>query len=86
MWAALHQDYNGPSIFERVVERLAGLSSLLPVVVCGHSLGGGYAALCGLELLSRSAPVVAVHGFGAPQVILRPKGDPEQHPLWQRLS
>mmetsp|Transcript_56360 Transcript_56360/g.98440 ORF Transcript_56360/g.98440 Transcript_56360/m.98440 type:complete len:289 (-) Transcript_56360:151-1017(-) len=53
-----------------------------PVVLCGHSLGGGYALLSALELLHNKFPVAAVVTYGAPQVIV-----PDyKSALWQKLN
>jgi pimeloyl-ACP methyl ester carboxylesterase len=52
------------------------------IVLCGHSLGGGNAELCGLELLKEEFPVSAIVAHGAPQVI---QPDPSNL-LWLKMS
>ena len=55
------------------------------LVLCGHSLGGGYAQVMALHLLSRNLDVAAVRTFGAPYVLVPPKpGDLSI--LWQKLN
>jgi hypothetical protein len=53
------------------------------IVICGHSLGGGYALIAAAHLLQLGYPVVSVQNFGAPQVI---GGGQEAHPIWQQLN
>jgi hypothetical protein len=67
MWNALHQRSN--HVVNAVYERLKQEDK--PVILCGHSLGGGYAILTALDLLYRGLEnVSAVVTFGAPQVIV----------------
>ncbi|CAE7202007.1 yiaY [Symbiodinium natans] len=55
-----------------------------PLVLCGHSLGGGYAQVMAVHLLRRDVSVSAVRTSGAPHVLVPPRaGAPQQ--LWQRL-
>ena len=53
------------------------------LVLCGHSLGGGYAQIMALHLLSRKLSVSAVRTFGAPHVLVPPKNRSSQ--MWQKL-
>ena len=54
------------------------------LVLCGHSLGGGYAQVMAVHLLSRDVPVSAVCTFGALHVLVPPGRGESQ--LWQRLQ
>jgi len=66
---------------ERMI-RVVLESGKAKVVLCGHSLGGGYAILAALEMINLGHPVAAVLTFGAPQVVV-----PEvANPTWQRLN
>ena len=40
------------------------------LVLCGHSLGGGYAQVMAVHLLSRKVEVSAIRTFGAPHVLI----------------
>ena len=72
----------GANVMRQLKEDLQGLS-FERLIICGHSLGGGYATLCGLELLHEGEfNVSKVLAFGAPQVI-RPDSDNE---LWLKLN
>ncbi|CAE7715287.1 unnamed protein product [Symbiodinium sp. CCMP2456] len=42
------------------------------LVLCGHSLGGGYAQVMAVHLLSRNLDVAAVRTFGTPHVLVPP--------------
>lgn len=72
MWAALNQRKR--HVINRIVDEVKKLraqhSGLDHIIVCGHSLGGGYAILSALAMLHRGIEVTAVRGFGAPQVIV----------------
>ena len=70
---------------ETTVDRISALvrSSDKPkVVLCGHSLGGGYAILAALDMVHRELPIASVVTFGAPQVVVP---DPA-NPTWQKLN
>ncbi|CAE7260280.1 unnamed protein product [Symbiodinium natans] len=54
-----------------------------PLVLCGHSLGGGYAQVMAVHLLSRDVRISAVRTFGSPHVLVPMSPQPGQ--LWQRL-
>ncbi|CAE7927688.1 unnamed protein product, partial [Symbiodinium necroappetens] len=55
------------------------------LVLCGHSLGGGYAQVMAVHLLSRDVDVAALRTFGAPHVLVPPL-DPQESPnLWLKL-
>ena len=55
------------------------------LVLCGHSLGGAYAQVMAVHLLSRKVEVTALRTFGAPHVLVPPK--PQESPrLWQKLN
>ncbi|CAE7457681.1 unnamed protein product [Symbiodinium sp. CCMP2456] len=60
------------------------------LVLCGHSLGGGYAQVMAVHLLSRRVDVTAVRTFGAPHVFVpleqEEEGEErETSPLWKQL-
>jgi hypothetical protein len=92
MWAALHSDKDGT--IDRILKAVLGIPTTARrrrrLVLCGHSLGGGYALLTALELLGTTAaspelefcmhPVVVT--FGAPMVLFS-KID---SPLWRSLA
>jgi len=88
MWNALHQtrENSRHHTFEKVRKVIRGHrrrhQGLKNVVLCGHSLGGGYAILVALEMLYNDLDVTAVLTFGAPQVIVPER----ENPLWQRLN
>eukprot|EP00931_Biecheleriopsis_adriatica_P115281 TRINITY_DN91093_c0_g1_i1.p1 TRINITY_DN91093_c0_g1~~TRINITY_DN91093_c0_g1_i1.p1 ORF type:complete len:839 (+),score=136.30 TRINITY_DN91093_c0_g1_i1:59-2575(+) len=69
-------------IFTRIQELCCERPSLQDVVLCGHSLGGGYAILAALDLLARGVNVTSVLAFGSPQVVVPER----EHPLWQKLD
>ena len=48
------------------------------LVLCGHSLGGGYAQVMAVHLLSRKVILSAVHTFGAPHVLTPSKAGASQ--------
>ena len=54
------------------------------LVLCGHSLGGGYAQVMAIHLLIRRVDVSAVRTFGAPHVLVAPKAGASQT-LWRNL-
>ncbi|CAE7520837.1 yiaY [Symbiodinium sp. CCMP2592] len=56
------------------------------LVLCGHSLGGGYAQVMAVHLLSRNVEVAAVRTFGAPHVLVPPPDQEDSARLWQKLS
>eukprot|EP00927_Polykrikos_kofoidii_P017011 TRINITY_DN17722_c0_g1_i1.p1 TRINITY_DN17722_c0_g1~~TRINITY_DN17722_c0_g1_i1.p1 ORF type:complete len:1194 (+),score=140.93 TRINITY_DN17722_c0_g1_i1:194-3775(+) len=72
MWNALHQKKF--PVIDMVINLVRSLMTQRPnlenVILCGHSLGGGYAILAGLEMLHRRAPIAGVVTFGAPQVVV----------------
>jgi hypothetical protein len=53
------------------------------IVVCGHSLGGGYAVIAAAHLLHHQLPISQVFTFGSPMVIGRGQEDTE---MWKRLN
>ena len=59
------------------------------LVLCGHSLGGGYAQVMAVHLLSRRVQVAAVRTFGAPHVFVPPEQEEgeerEASQLWKQL-
>ena len=71
MWGALHVKKNG--VAEQIMAELREVGGGREVVVCGHSLGGGYALLLALEMLQRNMKVSAVISHGGPQVIVPPE-------------
>eukprot|EP00927_Polykrikos_kofoidii_P061209 TRINITY_DN56075_c0_g1_i1.p1 TRINITY_DN56075_c0_g1~~TRINITY_DN56075_c0_g1_i1.p1 ORF type:complete len:870 (-),score=146.02 TRINITY_DN56075_c0_g1_i1:314-2890(-) len=86
MWTALHKrDHHvvDSVIAEvRAARRSRNDWQMCRVVLCGHSLGGGYALLTALDMLHRGMQVTQVVTFGAPQVVVR---DPDVL-LWQKLN
>jgi hypothetical protein len=88
MWNALQQSRNDNKhhtlkcIIGVLRELLSGRSEGKEVVLCGHSLGGGYAILTSLELIANEIEVAAVLTFGAPQVIV-PNQDLD---IWHKLD
>ena len=54
------------------------------LVLCGHSLGAGYAQVMAVHLLSRKASFSAVRTFGAPHVLVPPRSSASPQ-LWQQL-
>lgn len=79
MWAALHNSTNQA---DKIIAELHDLATGREVVLCGHSLGGGYAMLFGLKLLSMGMRVDAVISHGGPMVIEPPS---EGHELGCKL-
>ncbi|CAE7236136.1 yiaY [Symbiodinium natans] len=53
------------------------------LVLCGHSLGGGYAQVMAVHLLSLNVDVSAVRTFGAPHVLVPQAGTAQT--MWQKL-
>ena len=84
---ALEQD--GDGICNVVNDVLQALQEHLQqgdrLVLCGHSLGGGYAQAMAVHLLSRNLDVAAVRTFGAPHVLV-PWRAQESSNLWQKLT
>ena len=56
------------------------------LVLCGHSLGGGYAQVMAVHLLSRNVDVAAVRTFGAPHVLVPPSRQEDRQKLWCTLD
>ena len=56
------------------------------LVLCGHSLGGGYAQVMAVHLLSRELEVAAVRTFGAPHVLVPPSREEDRQKLWCTLD
>ena len=56
------------------------------LVLCGHSLGGGYAQVMAVHLLSRNVDVAAVRTFGAPHVLVPPARQEDRPTLWCKLD
>jgi hypothetical protein len=54
------------------------------IVLCGHSLGDGYAMITAAELLQQGLPVSSIYTFGAPMVFAK-KNQEIEHPIWQQL-
>uniref|UniRef100_A0A7S2AUD3 Fungal lipase-like domain-containing protein n=1 Tax=Octactis speculum TaxID=3111310 RepID=A0A7S2AUD3_9STRA len=89
MWGAMHQKRNHAA--DTIAFKLEALRQRSEwgnqenppqLVICGHSLGGGYAVLAALDLLHRGTHLTSVVTFGAPQVLV-PQYD---HRLWQQLD
>ena len=59
------------------------------LILCGHSLGGGYAQVMAVHLFSQKVIVAAVRTFGAPHVFLSPEQEEgeesETSTLWKQL-
>jgi len=83
MWVALTQREHHVInvIAEQLHKELA--EGHKDVVVCGHSLGGGYAILSTLQLLHVCVKVDQVFVFGAPQVVVPPM---DRTPVWHALD
>uniref|UniRef100_A0A7S4PWL7 Fungal lipase-type domain-containing protein n=1 Tax=Alexandrium monilatum TaxID=311494 RepID=A0A7S4PWL7_9DINO len=84
MWNVLHQRRH-PVVsvaVERIRSLREGRRGLQHVVLCGHSLGGGYAILTALDMLRRGSGIDAVIAFGAPQVVVPDRSVD----LWHRLD
>jgi len=80
MWTALRQRTPEADIIrDKVQSELQ--ASPKKLIFCGHSLGGGYALLTGLDFLELGEEVDAVITFGAPQVLV-PEDSSE---LWHQL-
>lgn len=83
MWNVLHQRRH--PVVSMAIERIRALREsrrgLKHVVLCGHSLGGGYAILTALDMLHRGFEVDAVVTFGAPQVVVPDRGIDLWHSL-----
>jgi hypothetical protein len=54
------------------------------IVLCGHSLGGGYAMIAAAELLQLVQPVTSIYTFGSPMVFAK-KNHKLEHAIWQQL-
>jgi hypothetical protein len=90
IWGTLHP-HGKPHAFVPTVitawleKHRAGQPTKL--VLCGHSLGGGYATLTALGLLRggilADSVSVQVITFGSPQVLARPT---EEHGLWRAMA
>lgn len=81
MWMALNQREH--RVIDLALEALRRelANGRKQVVLCGHSLGGGYAILSALQFLHKKLEVQQVIAFGAPQVVV-----PEDTPLWRALN
>lgn len=84
MWISLTQwrHHTLDMINAQVSKLQSARPELEHVVICGHSLGGGYATLSALYRLQKCLLVTRVLAFGSPQVVV-PQRD---HPLWQKLN
>ncbi|CAK9074738.1 unnamed protein product [Durusdinium trenchii] len=73
-----HKPPDGKSVLDELEECLGSVSvqNAKEVILCGHSLGGGYAILAALFLLYRGFRVTQVVTFGAPQVLVPDMGSP----------
>ena len=56
------------------------------LVLCGHSLGGGYAQVMAVHLLTRELEVTAVRTFGAPHVLVPLSRQEDRQKLWCTLD
>lgn len=88
MWQALRQrECDVVDTVGRMIRENSG-PELKPLLVCGHSLGGGYALLAALSFMKErrrdvlNLPEIEVITFGAPQVIV----PDEESPLWSCLN
>jgi len=90
MWTAMHPGEVGT--VDEIQMVLDTQETEVPVVLCGHSLGGGYALLAALDLHSSypqtARRVKAVVTHGAPQVVIPPRlNDPQQgRDAWSWLN
>jgi hypothetical protein len=53
------------------------------IILCGHSLGGGYAVIAAAHLLAQQQPVTKVFSFGSPQVV---SDEQQSNVAWQQLN
>lgn len=84
IWGALHTSTSQADV---IISELRDVAVGREVVICGHSLGGGYAMLFGLKLLSMDMRVDAVLSHGGPMVIEPPgEGHVRGRKLWDALS
>jgi hypothetical protein len=86
MWSSLHTSGGAAEQIITELETLLKTRDSPKIIVCGHSLGGGYAVLLGLELLSRGMRVDEVISHGGPMVVMPPALDSLGTKLWQDLS
>merc|ERR1711988_38390 len=84
MWLALNQRqcHTLNTVTAKIAELQESNPRLQHVVMCGHSLGGAYAMLAGLDRLHKGLSVTSVIGFGSPQVIVPDRANP----YWQKLN
>ena len=92
MWGSLHRAGDN-GVVNQIQTKLSSFDWRdKRLILCGHSLGAGYAILCGLDLLHRFSTGTAIqrdivssmgiYAHGSPQVII-----PQyENLLWQRLN
>ena len=79
MLAGLLDVSPGTAVLDSLTAELQGVAG---VVVCGHSLGGGYALIAAAHFLGQGLPVSKIFTYGSPFVLN--KGQ-DGHPIWQQL-
>merc|ERR1712232_1436953 len=83
MHNTLHQqNHHTSKLLIEKVQRMLEVPGFEEVVLCGHSLGGGYALLLALDMMQAGINVTAVKTFGAPQVVVPDR----QNPYWKQLN
>eukprot|EP00971_Amphidinium_carterae_P215707 4282018-Amphidinium_carterae.1 len=100
---SIMQQRGGSNTLDAVIEVLKrkaaecgsrpGVQETFKLVLCGHSLGGGYAQLAAMHIERRMQckelmipfEIVGIRTFGSPQVVAPPHNK-ELLPLWQRLN
>jgi hypothetical protein len=53
------------------------------VILCGHSLGAGYAIISAAHLIANGVAISAVRSLGGPQVVVAGQA---AHPVWKKLD
>jgi hypothetical protein len=86
MLGALEDTCGGgkPSAFDLIDQHLQHCNPL-EVVLCGHSLGGGYAIITAAHLIAQGLHVSHVLQFGSPSTILT-RQEPEARQLQSKLA
>lgn len=69
-WKSLQEHHIANQVRSKMDELRLRSPELRSTILCGHGLGGGYAVLCGLQLLHLEVDVSQILTFGAPQVLI----------------
>jgi hypothetical protein len=83
-----HERKDVLSVLTRELQKVKCKFPCCDTVICGHSLGGGYALLIALDLLQQQQHTPsAVITFGAPQVVIPPASEATPAArVWQQLN